>query len=425
MSTPSPNVPVGREERRALFTAAAGFFCLMCGYYTLRPMREALALEVGVQYNDILFSTVLLCAVALLPVYWWLVARTSRGTLPWVVSTPFVLVFLCLSVALTMYPRDRTVAFVYFVAVSVANLYLISIYWSSMADVWRPELAKRFYGYVAAGGSAGAILGPRLVSGFVHEVGPAPLIVMACAFIMGSALLAALARRSLRRMPDGGAVPDAKIPVGGRAADDLRRLVRSPYLLGIAGIIVAGQIIGGFMYSEQGKLVAANYHSLADRAALFADMETWVNVLALVFQAVVVTWLTRQGSVLTSLSAMPVVIGASFVVMALYPTATIFLATQVLRRAADYGLGKPPREMLFTVLNPESKFKSKSLIDTVLHRGSDTIAQLLYPLVAGIGLVGIAWVCAALCVVLMGLMRFLGNGFERRQHAGSPAASPS
>jgi AAA family ATP:ADP antiporter len=111
---------------------------------------------------------------------------------------------------------------------------------------------------------------------------------------------------------------------------------------------------------------------------------------------------------------MPVVIGGSFVVMALYPSATMFLGTQVLRRAADYGLGKPPREMLFTVLNPESKFKSKSLIDTVLHRGSDALAQWLYLLIAGITLSGIAWMCAGLCVLLLGLMRILGKGFESR-----------
>jgi AAA family ATP:ADP antiporter len=416
------DIPAGLGERHALAMAAGGFFCLMCGYYTLRPMREALALEVGVQYNSILFSSVLICAVLLLPVYWWLVARTPRGRLPWLVSTPFVAVFLALAVALTSHPRDRTVAFVYFVALSVANLYLISMFWSAMADVWRPELAKRFYGYVAAGGSAGAILGPRIVSEFVHETGPAPLIVMACVFIIGSALLASLARRSLKKTADGARVPDAAIPVGGRAIDDLRRLIRSPYLLGIGSIIVAGQIIGGFMYSEQGKFVAANYHSLADRAALFADMETWVNVLSLAFQAVVVTWLTRRRSVSSSLSAMPVVIGLSFMVLALVPTAMMFLGTQVLRRAADYGLGKPSREMLFTVLNPETKFKSKSLIDTVLHRGSDTLAQWLYLLVAGIGLVGISWICAALCLALVGITRALGKGFEQRQRVEPPAA---
>jgi MFS family permease len=133
--------------------------------------------------------------------------------LPWLVSTPFVLVFLALAAGLTWFPGNRTVAFIYFVALGSANLYLISIFWSAMADVWRPDLAKRFYGYVAAGGSAGAILGPRLVSGLVHELGPAPLIVVACAFIMGSALFASFARRALCRAPDGSAVPDAALPV--------------------------------------------------------------------------------------------------------------------------------------------------------------------------------------------------------------------
>src|SRR5689334_14264442 len=136
---------VGREERHALWMAAAGFFCLMCGYYTLRPLREALALTVGVQYNFALFLTTLLTSAALLPPYWWLVGRTPRGRLPCLVSAPFIVVFLALAVGLTTHPGNRTVAFVYFVSLSTANLYLISVFWSAMSDVWRPALAKRFY----------------------------------------------------------------------------------------------------------------------------------------------------------------------------------------------------------------------------------------------------------------------------------------
>jgi AAA family ATP:ADP antiporter len=418
---PAPAVPVDREERRALLAAAAGFFCLMCGYYTLRPLREALALEVGVQYNSILFSVVLIVTAALLPPYWWLVARTPRGRLPWLVCLPFVVVFLPLAAGLSWYPRDRTVAFVYFVAFSAANLYLISVFWSAMADMWRPELAKRFYGYVSAAGSAGAILGPQLGKSLVHTLGPAPLIVFACAFILCSALFASRSRLALRRASHGRLVPDAAMPVGGRARDDLKRLVSTPYLLGIAVIIIAGQIIGGFMYTEQGKYVAATYSQLADRTALFAELEFYVNLLAVFLQAVVVTWLTRRGSMGLSLSAMPVLIGATFVVMAIFPAGGVLLVTQVLRRAADYGLGKPTREMLFTVLNPESKFKSKSLIDTVLYRGSDAVAQWSYLLVAGLGLAGIAWICAALCLVLLGATRYLGNAFETRRRSEAVA----
>jgi len=418
----TPIAPARRPEWLALIAAAAGFFCLMCGYYTLRPLREALALEIGVEYNRILFSAAFVCCAVLLPVYWWLVARTPRGRLPWLVYVPFVLVFIGLALALGRDPGDRTVAFGYFVALSVANLFLIAIFWSAMADVWRPELAKRFYGFVAAGGSAGAIAGPKVVQHLVHDVGLTPLVLMACVLILASAAFSSLARRLLRRC-ETGVVPDAAIPVGGRAMDDVRRLVTSPYLLGIAGILIVGQLIGGFMYSEQGRYVSEHYDSLADRAALFARMEAWVNVLALVFQAGVVTLLSWRNSLVTSLSAMPLMVGASFIVMAFFPVGGVLLVTQVLRRAADYGLGKPTREMLFTVLNPESKFKSKSLIDIILHRGTDAVAQWLYVLIAGLGLAGVSWICIGLCFAMLAVTIYLGRAFERqRQRRAAPDA---
>ncbi len=408
--------PARRPEWLALLAAAAGCFCLMCGYYTLRPLREALALEIGVEYNRILFSVAFVCCALLLPLYWWLVRRTPRGRLPWLVYVPFALVFVALAIGLGRDPGDRTVAFGYFVALSVANLFLIAIFWSAMADVWRPELAKRFYGFVAAGGSAGAIAGPNVVQHLVHDLGLMPLVLMACGLILASAAFGSLARGLLRRARPG-AVPDAAIPVGGRAIDDVRRLVTTPYLLGIAAIIVVGQIIGGFMYSEQGKYVSGHYASLADRAALFARMEVWVNVLALVFQAGVVTLLSWRNSLVTSLSAMPLLVGSSFVVMAISPAGGLLLVTQVLRRAADYGLGKPTREMLFTVLNPESKFKSKSLIDVVVHRGTDAVAQWLYVPIATLGLAGVSWICVGLSLALLAATVYLGRAFERQRRA--------
>jgi AAA family ATP:ADP antiporter len=415
--------PARRPEWLALLAAAAGCFCLMCGYYTLRPLREAMALVVGRQFNDVQFTVVFLCSLALLPVYWWLVARTSRGRLPWLVYLPFALLFALLAMGLTWYPGDRTMAAVYFVALSVTNLFIISVFWSSMADVWRPELAKRFYGFMAAGGSAGAIAGPSLVRGLVHDLGPAPLIFGACMLILMSAALVSVARTWLRHAAQGARVPDGAIPVGGRAVDDLKRLVRTPYLLGIAGIIVVGQFIGGFMYNEQARYVQGAYDSFADRTALFAQMEFWVNVIALVFQAGVVTLLSWRNSLVASLSSLPVLMAASFVVMAVFPVGAVLLVTQVLRRAGDYGLGKPTREMLFTVLNPESKFKSKSLIDTVLQRGADAAAQWLYNPLAWLGLAGISWICAGLCALMLGVTIYLGRAFERGRGTATTAAA--
>ena len=415
MTPAAPVSPDSRAERRALLYAAAAHFCLLFGYYMLRPLREALALEVGVRNNSWLFTAVFVVTLALLPAYWWLVGRTPRGRLLWYVGIPFAAVFVALAFGLSGAPRDPMLAFVYFVALTSGNLYLVSVFWSAMADVWRPELAKRYFGYVAAGGSAGAILGPNLVALLIHDTGATPLILIACVFVLMTALFVRQARRALRTCANGSNIPDGALPVGGRAFDDLRRLARTPYLLGIAGVIIVGQTIGAFMYNEQGKYVAQAYSSLADRATLFAQMEFAVNVLSLVFEAGVVGWHTRRGSVALSLSAMPVLLGISFLVLAIAPLGGVLLVTQVVRRAADYGLGKPPREMLFTVLNPESKFKSKSLIDTVLQRGSDFMSQWLYVAVTGLGLAGIAWLCAGLSIALLSATRSLGRSFENRR----------
>jgi AAA family ATP:ADP antiporter len=397
--------------------AAAGFFCLLCGYYMLRPIREAMALEVGREYIRWLFTTVLLVSVAILPLYWWLVGRTPRRLLLWYVYGPFVVGFLAIAVGFALYPGDRTLAFVYFVALSSANLFIISVFWSSMADVWPPHAAKRFFGYVAAGGSLGALLGPIIVNSTVRTIGPTPLMFVACGFILCTILLVASARTALRNLAGPDGVPDSTEAVGGRALDDLARLFKTPYMLGIAAIVVVSQTLGAFMYNEQAKYAEQAYASLAERTALFSRMEFAVSLLALFFQAVVVGWLTRRGSVRWSLSAMPIVIAATFVLLALFPVGAVLLVTQVIRRAADYGLGKPVREMLFTVVNVESKFKSKSLIDTVLQRGTDATSQWLYTVlttVAGMGIVGLSWMSAAICLALVAATRSLGNAFETR-----------
>ncbi len=416
-----PPGSASRGESQALIAASAASFCLLGGYYVLRPIREALALEVGVRNNFQLFLMVLAASCVMLPVYWWLVRRTPRTRLLWIVNLVFAAAFIGLAFGLDAMPRNRVLAAIYFVALTTSNLLLIAVFWSAMSDVWRPELAKRFYGYVAAGGSVGAIAGNLVVRGIVVKQGLPPLIIGACLFIVLSGALVSFARNALRRSADGRVVPDGAIPVGGRALDDLRRLATTPYLLGIAGIIIIGQTIGAFMYNEQGKYIASLYPSEVERAAMFANLEIAVNLLAVFFQAVVITWLTRRGSVALSLSAMPALVGASFVMLAVMPTGAVLLVTQVIRRAADYGLGKPPREMLFTVLNPESKFKSKSLIDTVLQRGSDVGGQALYKLVEGAGVVGMSWLCVALCAGLLFSTRTLGRAFETRRLEADPA----
>lgn len=406
---------VARPEWPALLAAAAAYFCLLSGYYMLRSLREAMALEAGREWIPALFTTVLLVQLAILPLYWWIVARTMRRRLLLTVYLPVVALFLALALGLARAGTSGWLAAAYFVAITSVNLFIVSVFWSVMADRWSPGASERLFGFIAGGGSLGALAGPLLVTLVAGRIGAPAIIAIACTLLTLAVACGYLAQTLNRGTVESGAAPSMTAPVGGRALDDLARLVRSPYLLAIAGLIVAGQVVGAFMYNEQARYVEAAYTGLADRTALFARVDLAVNVLALAFQTLVVGWLTTRGSLKLSLSAMPALAGLSFVALALAPTLVMVLVTQVIRRGADYGLAKPTREMLYTVLNPESKFKSKSLIDTVLQRGADTLGNWLYVLIAGLGLAGLSVLSAAICFALIAATWWLGASFEKRQ----------
>jgi ATP:ADP antiporter, AAA family len=221
--------------------------------------------------------------------------------------------------------------------------------------------------------------------------------------------------RHLRAKVDPTKAGDASVAVGGRAIEDLARLVRSPYLLGIAGLIVVTQLFGAFMYNEQARYVEATWQTLTERAAIFARIDLATNVLSLIFQTFVVGWITARGGVRATLVAMWALVGASFAILAVFPSGALLLVTQVIRRSCDYGIFKPAREMLFTVLSPETKFKSKSLIDTVLQRGADSVSNGIYVLVSGLGLALIAGLCAAACVLLVMGARRLGAAYADQE----------
>ena len=414
---------VAPGEGRALVAAAGAYFLLLAGYYMLRSLREAFALEVGREQIANLFFVTFFVMLAILPLYWFVVARLPRRWLfPGIYSVVAVL-FASLAAGMAWAPDNRLLPAVYFVAVTSLNLFIVSVFWSVMVDAWRSQSAKRLFGYIAAGGSAGAIAGPGFNALFVEALGPSPTIWVACALLLLATVLGRRAQFLEARDAQGDdANPRARLalPVGGRAIDDLKRLVTSPYLLVIAALIVGGQVLGGFMYQEQAKYVESAYVSLAERAALFARIDLAVSVLSLVFQGLVVGWVAARGGLRLALGLVPMLLIGSLVLLALVPVGAVLLSTQVFRRAVDYGLFKPTREMLFTVLNPESKFKSKSLIDTLLQRGGDSVSQLAYPLVAGFGLAGVAWSLAGVSALMLLGALWLGSVFgrEEREAAG-------
>lgn len=408
---------VVRGEGRALLAAAAAYFALLAGYYMLRSLREAFALEVGREYIATLFYVTFAVMMLVLPLYWYVVARVPRRRLFPIIYSTVVVLFAALATGMGTGEGSRWLGAIYFVAVTSLNLFIVSVFWSVMVDAWRSASAKRLFGFIAAGGSAGAIAGPLFNSLFVQSIGPRATIYVACGLIALAIVLGRRAQRLEAETENRERDPTARLalPVGGRAIDDMKRLATSPYLLAIAGLIIGGQIIGGFMYQEQAKYVESAYQTLADRAALFARIDLAVNVLSLFFQTVIVGWVASRGGVRRALGLVPALLVVSFVLLVIFPVGAMLLATQVFRRGIDYGLFKPTREMLFTVLNPESKFKSKSLIDTLLQRGGDSVSQLAYPLVAGLGLAGVSAALAFVSALMGAVALWLGTRFEQRE----------
>jgi AAA family ATP:ADP antiporter len=405
---------VAPGEGRALVAAAGAYFLLLGGYYMLRSLREAFALEVGRSQIANLFYVTFFVMMAILPLYWFVVARLPRRWLFPAIYAFVVTLFSALAIGMAASPGNKWLPAAYFVAVTSLNLFIVSVFWSVMVDAWRSASAKRLFGYIAAGGSAGAIAGPAFNALFIERLGPTTTILVACAVILLATVLGRQAQ-FFEACGEGGVDPNERLalPVGGRAVDDLKRLVTSPYLIAIAGLIVGGQILGGFMYQEQAEYVEAAYATLTERAALFARIDLSVSVLALIFQTLVVGWVASRGGLRAALGLVPLILIGSLVLLALMPVGIVLIVTQVIRRAVDYGLFKPSREMLFTILNPESKFKSKSLIDTLLQRGGDSLSQLTYPLVAGLGLAGVSWVLAGVSTVMLAVALWLGTVFAR------------
>jgi AAA family ATP:ADP antiporter len=210
---------------------------------------------------------------------------------------------------------------------------------------------------------------------------------------------------------------DSESRIGGSMMSGLLQVARSPYLLGIFGVIAIGSISGLFMYNELLRLVEADYPDLATRAQFFGRLDTAVNVVAWLFQGLVVGWLIRRFEVAGALVTIPIVALLSFVALAAAPTLMVLAGGQILRRAGEYGIAKPSREVLFTVVDAETKYKAKNFIDTVMQRGSDMVGIWSFFLVksAGVALVGYALICATGMVAAICMSLGLGRAFARRQ----------
>lgn len=415
-------MPIRPQEGRAVGFAFTYFFLLMSGYYLLRPLRDAMASGVVEDLFSFYVGTFTVMLL-LTPLFGALVSRVRKPLLLPIAYGFFASNLLAFYLMFKAMPDSRALAAAFFVWLSVYNMFVVSVFWSFMADVFRDEEAKRLFGPIAAGGGTGAIVGPLVMQYLAPRIGVDAIVFLAMLLLLGTLpCIRTLAKWAEARhgrfvLPPGD--PEARI--GGGVLSGFMIVVRTPYLLGIVSLIALGSIAAAFMYSELLRIVGSSYPDLASRAQFFGRLDLIVNVAAWVFQAFVVGWLIRRFELKGALVTMPIVALLSFLALAVSPLLLVLAAGQVLRRGGEYGIAKPGREVLFTVVDAETKYKAKNFIDTVLQRGSDLVGIGLVTLAhaAGIGLAGYAWVGIVLMIPAVAVSLNLGRAFERRRSGTS------
>jgi AAA family ATP:ADP antiporter len=418
---PRAILDVKQHEGPAVLWSFAYFFCLLCSYYILRPVREEMGVQGGVENLQWLYTGTFVTILAAVPLFGAASARWPRARLMPAIYLFFSSHLMIFFVLMKSQVGPRWTAAAFFIWLSVFNMMVVSVFWSFMADIFRNEQARRLYGLIAAGGSVGAVTGPLITATLVKMLGIANLLLVAAVLLVMTVV-------SIQRLSawaeEHGSVPQkqAAAGLGGSVWAGVGLTLSSRYLLGIAALILTVAVLNTFLYFEQARMVAAASNSPEVRTQLFAQMDLAVNVIALFCQAVVVQFLIARMGIPVLLAALMAASGVGYLALAAAPVLPTLIIFQVLRRATDYSMLRPVREVLFTVVNREEKYKAKNFIDTVVLRGGDAASGWVSAglKMLGAGTAAVALIAAPIAFLSALLGWFLGREQERLKPAERP-----
>lgn len=362
-------------EAPAVFAGLGMFFLLFTGYALLRPVRDTMGIAGGVDNLQWLFTATFVVMLLAIPLFGWVAARAARRRIQLWTYGFFALNLVAFAVVFVADPENAWAGRTFYVWLSVFNLISISVAWSVLADLFSMAQAKRVFALMAAGMSAGGLVGPLLSVALVGPLGYAGMMVVSAAFLMGSAGCAYRLQRWRDAQPlRPGEEPTRRSPLGGNPFAGIGTVLRSPFLLGIATFVVLLASVTTFLYFEQARLVELHFPERADQTRIFSYLDITVQALTILCQLFFTARIAQRLGVVVLLAAVPAVMALGFLWLALAPTFAVFAAVMVFRRAGGYALARPGREMLFTVVAPEAKYKAKNVIDTAVYRGADAIS---------------------------------------------------
>jgi len=408
------------EVAPTLWATAYGF-AIMFGYYILRPVRDEIS-SADRGNLQVLWTAVFLVMLVVVPLYSWTTARFSRGVFVPLANRFFIANLVAFYAALTVLPVGARpwIDRVFYVWVSVFALFVVTVFWGFMADCFRNEQGRRLFGFIAVGSSLGGIAGSFTTASLAEVVPRFSLLLLACIPLEAASWCATVLHR--RFGGSGDQSQAGNLPVGGSAWSGIKVIARSPYLIGIATFILLMTFSSSVLYFQQAYVVGAAVADRAARTALFARIDFWSNVLTILIQSYVAARVIRWFGVGVTLAILPVLTFAGFVTLGVYPTLAAIVVVQVLYRSFRYGFAKPAREILFTVVSREEKYKSKAFLDAAVYRGGDLASAWIYDglLALGLAVGSIALVAAPVAAVWTLVAIRLG----RRQDAQAAAAAP-
>jgi AAA family ATP:ADP antiporter len=362
---------IPQEELAPAACGFAFFFFLFCGYFMLRPIRETMGIQAGVDQLQWLFTATFIAMLAVVPLFGWLSARVPRAMLVTWVYAAFALSMAGFAALLHLRPGSVWAARSFYVWLSVFNLFVVSIAWSLMADVFRMESAKRLFALIAAGASAGGLAGPLLGGLLAGALGPAGLLLLSALLLTATLPLKRWLLRWRAAHREDAASDDMRRPLEGSILAGLSRIFQSPYLLGISLLVILLATLNTFLYMEQARLVAHAFTDTAQRIRVFSALDFTVQALSLLSQLFITGRVATRLGLRVLLSAVPLTMTAAFLALAAFPVFGVLAAAMIVRRVGEYALIRPGREMLFTAVSPEDKYKTKNVIDTVVYRAGD------------------------------------------------------
>jgi len=424
-------VDVRKGEETVLLLSFSYFMLVLFSYYIIRPIRDVMGTESGIENLAWLFTGTLVAMLVAQPMFGGLVKKLPRRRFIAVAYRFFAINLLLFFLLMRWLPAGSEiwVGRVFYIWTAVFNLFVVSVFWALMADVFARDQGKRLFGLIAVGGTVGAIAGSLVTAVLSRVVDPVSLLLVSAVLLEFAVWCTfAIQRTKLTRDDAETTIASPDVPperaIGGSVWAGLTHVMRSPYLLGIVGFMLLFTILSTFLYYHQVDIADRYFADRGARTSFFSSVDLAVNVLTLLTQLFLTGRIMKYLGVSVALAFLPVMSVLGFAALAVSPTIFVLVAFYVIRRAGNFAIARPSREVLFTIIPREDKYKAKSFIDTAVYRAGDQVGAWSYTgLSVGLGLTmgGIAVVAIPLAVTWAAIAIWLGR--RQAKMAGDQAAS--